>query len=372
MRVLVVSGIWPPDVGGPASHAPEVADWLRARGHDVEVLTTAAQAPERRAYPVGWVSRRLPAGLRHLAVALRIARTRADVVYATSMAGRTAVGCGLARRPFVLKLAGDAAFERALRRGAYDGTLADFEREARGARVGLLRSMRNASVRRAAHVVCPSAFLRDLAVSWGIPPDRVSVLPNPAPAVELPPREELRARLGIEGPTLAFAGRLTRPKALGIALEALEQVEGVSLVLVGDGEERAALERRAAALDGRVRFLGAQPRERVLETMAAADAVLLSSTWENFPHAVVEALAVGTPVISTDVGGVGEVVRDGENGLLVPAGDPAPLADAIRRFFADGELRERLRAGAAASAEALSPDRVYVRLEEVLRETARR
>ena len=71
----------------------------------------------------------------------------------------------------------------------------------------------------------------------------------------------------------------------------------------------------------------------MLRILYAADAALLSSRWENFPHLVVEALAVGTPVIATAVGGVPEVVRDGENGLLVPAGDPDALAAAIRRLL---------------------------------------
>ena len=85
----------------------------------------------------------------------------------------------------------------------------------------------------------------------------------------------------------------------------------------------------------------------MLELFRAADASLLSSAWENFPHTVVEALAVGTPVIATRTGGVAEVVRDGENGLLVEPGDVDALAAAIRRFFADDELAARLRANAA-------------------------
>ena len=86
----------------------------------------------------------------------------------------------------------------------------------------------------------------------------------------------------------------------------------------------------------------------MLEIFSAADASLLSSAWENFPHTAVEALAVGTPVIATAVGGVPEVVIDGENGLLVPAGDADALADAIRRYFSDEALQTRLRAAAAA------------------------
>ena len=109
----------------------------------------------------------------------------------------------------------------------------------------------------------------------------------------------------------------------------------------------------------------------MLALFRRADAAILSSAWENFPHTVVEALAVGTPVIATAVGGVPEVVTDGENGLLVPPGDPAALAAAIRRFFAEPELRERLRAAAAPSVERFSPERVYGELEQILEEAAR-
>ena len=98
---------------------------------------------------------------------------------------------------------------------------------------------------------------------------------------------------------------------------------------------------------------------------------MLSSSWENFPHTVVEALAVGTPVIATSVGGVPEVVHDDANGLLVPAGDGEALAAAIRRLVGEPGLRERLAAAAAPSVDHLRPDRLYVRLEEILSEVAR-
>ena len=148
--------------------------------------------------------------------------------------------------------------------------------------------------------------------------------------------------------------------------------EGVTLLVAGDGDERAALERRSAelGLEGRVRFLGPQPRERVVELFRAADASILSSSWENFPHTVVEALAVGTPVLATAAGGVAEVVRDGENGLLVPIEDAEALAAAVGRYFGDGELRERLRAAAAPSVEEYAPERVFARLEDKLARAA--
>jgi glycosyltransferase involved in cell wall biosynthesis len=169
---------------------------------------------------------------------------------------------------------------------------------------------------------------------------------------------------------LAFVGRFGPQKALDVALEAVAQVDGVTLVLAGDGEGRRELELQARPLGDRVRFLGALPRERALELLAAADASLLTSAWENLPHTVLEALAVGTPVIATAVGGVPELVQDEVNGLLVPPGDAAATADAVRRFFADGELRERLRSAAAPSVERYEPGVVFGELERLLQAVA--
>ena len=371
-----MSGIWPPDVGGPASHAPELASFLLDRGHSVEVVTTADSPPASEQYQVRWVSRAHPRGVRH-ARSLAVIRDRAadaDLVYATSMLGRASLGAALARRPIVVKLVADEAYERAVRMGLFDGDLDEFQSYKGGARVRALRQARNRTLRRVDALVCPSSYLASRAVAWGIDEERVTVIPNPAPPLAaLPERDEARARFEIEGPTLAFAGRITRQKALGVALEALGRVDGVSLLVAGDGPDLDNVRREANArqLDGRVRFLGRLERDGVLALFRAADASLLTSSWENFPHTVVEALAVGTPVIATAAGGVTEVVHDGVNGLVVPPGDVDALSAAITRYLDDGELRERLRGAAAASVVEYGFERTYARLEGILEEAAR-
>jgi glycosyltransferase involved in cell wall biosynthesis len=363
-----VSGIWPPDVGGPATHAPEVAAYLRGHGYAVEVVTTADEPPAPEEYPVRFVSRSLPPGVRH-ARAVRLIRQRArraDVVYSTGMFGRSSFGAALARKPLVVKLTADPAYERARRFGLTHGSLAEFQQDASPLTLPL-RLTRDADLRRAALVVTPSAFLQELVLAWGVAPHRVTMLPNPAPPVpELRPREELRRELGFDGPTIVFAGRLTTQKSLDVGIEAARRA-GVALVIAGDGPDRAELERL-----GHARFVGSLARQQVLELFRAGDAAMLSSSWENFPHTVVEALAVGTPVISTRTGGVAEAVTDGENGLLVEVGDLDGLTAAIERFFADHELAERLRANAAGSVAGYAADRIYGRLEELLREAAAR
>ena len=364
MRILLLPGIWPPDVGGPATHGPDFARFLLEHGHAVQVVTMADGDVTDRPCPVETVSRRNPFPVRYSVLAGRAARLarRCDVVYATATYAAAAAAAAAARRPLVAKLVSDPAYERAYRYGLFRGTLEEFQSES-GTTVAALRRARTLALSRAHTIVVPSSYLAGIARGFGVDPERVLVVPNPAPDVTVPPQPP-------RPNTFVYAGRLTRQKALEVAIDAFSRVPSAQLVVVGDGPERAALERRAhtAGLDGRIAFLGAQPRERVLEELGSAWASVLSSDWENLPHAAVESLAVGTPVVATSVGGVPEVVHDGANGLLVPPRSAEAFASALQRLVDHEPLRRRLADGAAPSVAALSRDHVYGQLERLLTE----
>ena len=368
MRIVFMTGIWPPDVGGPATHGPDFARFLRERGHAVEVVTMSDAEPTERPVPVHTVSRGRPFVVRYPEVAARAARLarRADLIYATATYAAAATASTVAARPLVAKLVSDPAYERALRYGLFTGSPEAFQ-TAQGAQIDALRRLRTLSLRRARRVVVPSRYLADIAVRWGLDPARVEVLVNPAP----PPTDVTPAELAPG--TFVYVGRLTAQKGLPVLVDAIGQVDGASLEIVGDGPERASLEAKVAAsgLDGRVRFAGALPRSGVLSQLAGARAAVLASDWENLPHAAVEALAVGTPVVATAVGGVPEVVHDGENGLLVPPQDPTALAAAMRSVLEDDALRDRLASAAQPSVAAIGRDAIYTRLEAVLAEAVR-
>ena len=342
MRIAFLTGIWPPDVGGPATHGPDFSRFLVGRGHAVHVVTMGDGEPAERPCEVEVVSRRLPFPLRYGQVALlgtRAAR-RADVVYATATYAAAAASSVLARKPLVAKLVSDPAYERAQRYGVFAGTLEEFQ-TAGSRQVRALKALRTRSLRGARTIVVPSAYLAGIAAGWGLRGERIHVVTNPAP----PPRKLDIERLAPG--TFVFVGRLTRQKALGTAIDAIAAVPEARLVLVGDGPERARLEQLAAgsAAAARIEFRGSRSRDDALRTVAGAEAALLSSDWENLPHFAVEALSVGVPVIATSVGGVPEVVRDGENGLLVSPGRPEELAVALRRVLEEAGLRDRLVGG---------------------------
>jgi glycosyltransferase involved in cell wall biosynthesis len=180
--------------------------------------------------------------------------------------------------------------------------------------------------------------------------DRTVVIPNAVDVDAYP-----QAPLERDVPRLISVGRLAAPKdwsTLLYALAALEPETFAELMIVGDGPDRERVEDELArsSLRRRVRLLG--ERDDVPGLLSDADVFVLASRSEGLPLSVIEAMAAGLPVVASDVGGVGELVREGETGLLVPPGDPAALADALRLLLADRGLRRRLGSGGRERAKA--------------------
>lgn len=187
-------------------------------------------------------------------------------------------------------------------------------------------------------VVCVSESGRELGIASGTcDSERSVVIPN---AVALPPLEPRPPR---PVPLLVTVGRLTPPKDFRTLVAALAGVRlEFRALVVGDGPERdsAADAIRAAALDERVELIGT--RDDVDRILGEADIFVLASRSEGMPMSVLEAMAAGVPVVATAVGGVPELVVEGETGLLVPPGDGSALAQAIERLLDDADLRRRL------------------------------
>lgn len=148
------------------------------------------------------------------------------------------------------------------------------------------------------------------------------------------------------GTNLVFVGRLTAIKGLRVLLEAFATARAerpdLTLTLVGDGDDRAHLEKLAAPLGDTVRFLGYQSQQGVAEALAAADALVLPSFAEGLPVVLMEALAAGKPVICTQVAGVGELVENGVSGFIVHASDAETLAARIGDMADNPELGQRM------------------------------
>jgi glycosyltransferase involved in cell wall biosynthesis len=218
-------------------------------------------------------------------------------------------------------------------------------------------SRRNALLRRADRFICLSGDMRDEFIRAGIPPDRVLTIPNGVDTGRFRPadpeeRRGLRRMLALpDGPVVIYTGRLVRYKGLPELLEAWREITfehpEACLVLVGEGggdlqacEEELRQNVATQGLTRSVRFTGAV--DNVEDWLRAADIFAFPTHDEAFGLSLVEAMACGLAVVSTRVGGLADIVRDGENAVAVPPASPAKLAEALHSLLEDPAYRQRL------------------------------
>jgi glycosyltransferase involved in cell wall biosynthesis len=211
---------------------------------------------------------------------------------------------------------------------------------------------RNARLHRvaelAAHVIVPTTFTRDTYEPLNLPSHKISVIPHgiavSPSTVHRPPSSD-RARLRI-----GYVGGLARQKGVHVLIEAVNHLprEGLSLTLYGDEAAfpEYVAELKTSATHPGIHFAGRIPNEQLLQALTDVDVLVVPSIWyETAALVIQEAFAAGVPVIASDLGALRERVRHGEDGLLVPPGDPHALREALLELLQDPTLHARLRNG---------------------------
>jgi glycosyltransferase involved in cell wall biosynthesis len=222
------------------------------------------------------------------------------------------------------------------------------------------------AVRRADAVRTISDYTTGLVRSYGVEP--AAVFPA---FMDLEPFLKPRAPLPGE-PRALFVGVLEHYKGIDELAEAWRavapQLPDATLHVVGRGTRREVVERLLAGLPGRIEWTEVLPTEGVARALDAATVLVLPSRSEGMGRVLVEAFCRGRPAVASRVGGIVDLVRDGENGLLVPPEDPGALADALLRVLSERPLAERLAAGAGASAAdwTATPEEYAARLETLV------
>jgi glycosyltransferase involved in cell wall biosynthesis len=370
------------NVGGPALHVTYLSRGLAERGYET---TLVAGDVARGEASMAWVAEqaavdvvRLPglsrelSPFRDLVATVRLARLirrlRPHVVHThTAKAGAVGRAAALLAGRRNARVVVHTFHGHVLR--GYFGALGS----------GVFLLIERFLARTSDVLVAVSPEVRDELVRIGVAPAakfaviRLGIELEPRVAAD-EDRAEIRRRLGI-GPdrfVVGWLGRMTAVKRTADLVDALVALRGrkvdACLLLVGDGADRTALELRAKEL-GVARhcyFLGYQ--DDVGPWYAAIDAFALTSANEGTPVVVIEAMAAGRPVVATDVGGVSDVVRDGEDGFLVAPGDTGRMAERLARLAHDPGLRERL--GAAARLRVLGRygvDRLVGDVDELYR-----
>ena len=369
--VLLVSNIFPPQIGGPATFIDRLGHSLAGRGHDVSVVCSSMETRDVRdaqrpftVQRVSVASRERYEVLVRLRLALEMSRHR--LVFVNGLERYVAEVNRALRRRYVLKIVGDTVWETARNRGLTTLSIDEFQVDARSQRQFAADiEMRNRWVNAARHVVVPSEYLRRLVEGWGVASDRITVVRNGtdcAPLVAASPRTPLQRLRAV------FVGRLTNWKGVETLLLAARELPMVELEIVGDGPEWPHLVELSAqlGLGDRVVFSGRLPAESVTLAMSRAHVLVLTSLYEGLSHTVLEAMAAGVPCIVSARGGNEEVVCHGRNGLVVPPQDVVRLVEALGSLASDESLRARLAAGAKDTARAFDLADTVVRTERVL------
>ena len=305
-----------------------------------------------------------------------------DVLFVNGLALEAVMANLWLRKPLVQKVVGDLAWEQATNRGWVADEFEAFQQRRHKRKVEILKWLRSWWSRQAGQVIVPSRYLADWVASWGIPDKRVTVIynaiePYPNPANEASGGAPSSVAWTSSPPCIPLftpfkiitVGRLVPWKQIDKLIEVVAQCEGIGLVIVGQGAEFENLKALAHALgvEDRIFLAGARNKQETIALMQACDLFVLNSSYEGFPHVVLEAMSIGLPVVATSVGGTPEVVHDGQNGRLILSNDTKALERILLELAASEAERRHLASGAQQTAKQWNLQQMVTQTEVVLR-----
>jgi glycosyltransferase involved in cell wall biosynthesis len=358
MKILLVTGIFPPEIGGPATFAQAAAARLIAAGHEVSVVTLAVSAPAADAWPfrVLTIPRAASRWRRWILVYQTVRREalRADVIVCAGLFSQAVAANRRVRRPLVIRFVGDPVWERLRNLALTTLGFEEFQRDPGGILPRTLVGFRNRVLRRASRVVVPSRYLAEHVAAMGVLRERIRVIPN---GVHVRPisADRWRSEASRRGDAAVHAvvvGRLVPWKGLDGVFGAVAAVGAVRLDVIGDGPDADRLKGVVARqrLTDRIRFLGRMDSAGVHQVLDRADILILNSEYEGLPHVVLEAMERGAAVIARAIDGLPEIIDHGRNGLLVRG--TSELTAALTRLTNDPEYRFSLAKAGRQSIEA--------------------
>lgn len=353
MNIVFISSIYPPESGGPATYVRRLSRDFDNKGHNVKVI--ALSEIERDKKDPYYIIR-IPKKSSKFARSLNLFRAvikhgrDADILYDNGGPWDTGIPVRAAnlflRKKLVTKVVGDNVWEYVRRNRLTDDGINEFQGKFYGLKIGFLNFLRDKSTKSADLIITPSHYLEKMVEGWGVKKENISVIHN-AVEVNVDNLEISDIIKGFNGAKkiITTAARLVPWKGIdGIIRVTAELDDDVHLLVIGDGPELSNLKRLAKSLgiDGRVHFTGRVTQMEVFSLLSNSDVFILNTEYEGLPHIILEAIAVGVPVVATDICGNPEVIENEKNGLLVPVKDDAALKDAINRLIKDSKFSDKL------------------------------
>lgn len=344
MKIVFATGIYPPEIGGPAGYVKGLANELTKQNHKVSVITYGDKQTEISSnYKVQIVNKSDSLPVRYAKYAYHCYKLaqEADLIYAQGPVSEglpAAIASMLSRKPLVLKIVGDYAWEQCQQHSSERGfeLLDEFVTHRHSGKIRVLETVERWVASRAKVIIVPSKYLKSVIENWGIESEKIQVISNSAsnlPHVES--REELRKQHEIGNKKMLFtAGRAISLKRVDFLLEILSELPSdFVLAVAGDGPTLKEWQKRAHLLQiqDRVAWLGSLDKTELTRFYKMADLFLLASSHETAPHVLIEAANSGLKCIASNKGGIPEIAKDhSEKISLLQYDDKVAWLEAIK------------------------------------------
>jgi len=374
MRILICTGIYPPDIGGPATYSKLLKDELPKYGFEVGVLS------------FGEV-RRFPKIIRHIIYFFKVLKRsfEADVIFAqdpVSVGLPSVLAAKFLNKKFLLKVVGDYAWEQGSQRFGIKDNLDIFLGQRYGFFVEILRKIERFVSKKADLIIAPSVYLKSVIEKWGIRSEKIKVIYN---AFELPEiqklnsnviknaKNEAKRELGLDGFILLSIGRLVPWKGFLALIKSVsklkDEIKDLKLVIIGSGPDYGALEAEIerSNLKKFVSLYGQMEHKKIFEYLSVCDIFILNTSYEGLSHQLLEAMAImEKPIITTRAGGNPELIEDKKSGIFIEYNNKDQIVEAVKLLYEDRDMGRRLSQKAREKAREFSKEKMINNISDVL------
>lgn len=357
MKILIATPLYPPEIGGPATYTKFLEENLPKKEFELVILKFSEV-------------RHWPYIIRHIVYFFKVLSVgkNADIIYALDALG-AGVPAGLAakilRKRFFLRIAGDRAWETASQKFGITESLDTFSASsAYSFPIQCLKMGQKLGAKLAEKIIVPSEYLKTVVSNWGVPKEKIQVIYNAFEPFSLDEgKTDIRKELSLQGTVILSSGRFVPWKGFETLIQTmprlLREIPDAVLYIIGDGPGKDRLLALSYELRqvGKVVLLPALPKKTLARYIKAADIFILNTFYEGFSHQLLEVMSVGTPLITTIVGGNPELVESEKEGLLVQYNDKEAILRATLRILREEGLVAKLVAAAKEKVWRFSPEK---------------
>ncbi|MBU0648608.1 glycosyltransferase family 4 protein [Patescibacteria group bacterium] len=342
MKILITTGIFPPDIGGPATYVDKISEEFIRLGHAVKVITYSdeREGDKEKNFQIHRITRTPSLPWRYLKYFFRVFSLTnwADVIYtqdSVSAGLPTALANLFWRKRLVLKIVGDFAWEQAQNKYGIRDNLDEFQNKKYGSKIELWRKIEHWVAGQARVIITPSGYLKKIVQCWGVPENKIKVIYN---AFQKPGHIDESVQIP-DGDIIFTAGRLVAWKGMDtlvrIMTDLLKENPNFKLMIVGDGPEKEKLDKliKDLGLEDKVFLCGKMPREKLLGCLKKSKIFVLNSSYEGLSHQLLEAMWLGVPVAVSRVGGNPETIEDGRSGFLFTCNDLGEIKNVFKKII---------------------------------------